>query len=397
VCTKEQTLRWRYCFIQKNVKEWNDKIIQLQLSHDIIHLKTKNMELAMDLSIKRTTHSKLDTVDWDQLEFGKYVSDHMFSCTYKNGRWQHAEIVPFSDLSISPATLALHYGQSVFEGMKAFAMQDGQINIFRIDKHHQRLNRSLRRMCMPSIQFHLFANALVELVKVDKNWMPTENGSSLYLRPFVFASEAKFGVKISDEYKFIIFSGPVPSYYQKRLKIKVERSFIRAGKGGTGFAKCAGNYGGTFYPTQLAREEGYDQVMWTDSHYNEYIEESGTMNVMFVIDGTLVTPPLSDSILDGVTRDSLLQIAAALSIPAVERPVGVTELKHAFENNKISEAFGVGTAAVVASISTIGIDGVDFILPEYSEQSIMNKLKAALEGIRTGNKVDDYGWNFMVD
>jgi branched-chain amino acid aminotransferase len=355
------------------------------------------MELATDLEIKRTTQSKLNAVDWDQLEFGKYVSDHMFTCTYKNNTWQQPEIIPFSDLSLSPTTLALHYGQSVFEGMKAFAMNDGRTNIFRMDKHHQRLNRSLRRMCMPSIPYHLFANALVELVKLDKNWIPTELGSALYLRPFVFASEAKFGVKISDEYKFIIFSGPVPSYYQTPLKIKVERSFIRAGKGGTGFAKCSGNYGGAFYPTQLAREEGYDQVMWTDSHYNEYIEESGTMNIMFVIDGTLVTPPLSDSILDGVTRDSLLQISNALSIPAVERPVGVSELKHAFESNKISEAFGVGTAAVVAPISIIGIDGADFTLPAYNEHSVMNRLKANLEAIRNGEIQDDYNWNFIVD
>jgi branched-chain amino acid aminotransferase len=297
---------------------------------------------------------------------------------------------------LSPVTLALHYGQSIFEGMKAFRMQDGSINIFRIDRHYERLNRSLHRMCMPVIPYELFSSALQQLVGIDKNWVPAEEGSALYLRPFVFASEAKFGVKISDEYKFIIVTGPVATLFQKPIKVKVERKFIRAAKGGTGYAKCAGNYGGSYYPTQLAREEGFDQVIWMDAFEHEYVEESGTMNLMFVIDGKLITPPLSDSILDGITRDSLLQIAYDLKIPAEERPIGITEIRKAFQSKTITEAFGAGTAAVVAPIESISIDNELHQLPPYNNESIMFRLKKELEAIRRGKKEDRYEWNCIL-
>ena len=355
------------------------------------------METLLHIPITKTSHSRLNEVNWKQAEFGKYVSDHMFACTYKNGEWQDPEIVPFQNISLSPTTLALHYGQSVFEGMKAFRMEDGSVNIFRIEKHHARINRSLDRMCMPSIPFDLFVSALEQLVSLDAAWVPEGEDTALYLRPFVFASEARFGVKVSEEYQFIIVTGPVPSLYQKPIKVKVERKYIRAAKGGTGYAKCSGNYGGAFYPTVKAREEGYDQVLWTDAFEHEFIEESGTMNLMFVIDGKLVTPPLSDSILDGVTRDSLLQLAGDMGIEAEERPVGVKEIIAAFKANKITEAFGAGTAAVVAPIAKIGIDGEIFELPPYHDNSIMNRLKKELEMIRTGRKEDTNGWNHPLE
>jgi branched-chain amino acid aminotransferase len=318
----------------------------------------------------------------------------MFRCTYSEGQWQDPEIVPFGDLHLSPATLALHYGQSIFEGMKAFPMIDGSINLFRIEKHFDRINRSLHRMCMPPVSMELFSASLSQLVSTDSQWVPRSQGSALYIRPFIFASEARFGVKVAEEYQFIIFSGPVGPYYQRPLRVKVEREFIRAAKGGTGYAKCAGNYGGAFYPTQLAREEGYDQVLWTDANHNEFIEESGTMNVMFVIDGQLVTPPVSDSILDGVTRDSLLQLANTLRIPAQERSIGITELAKAFREKRITEAFGAGTAAVVAPISTISIDGTDYDLP--GEYAIQQLLKKELENIRYGASPDRMGWNTVI-
>ena len=210
--------------------------------------------------------------------------------------------------------------------MKAFRTVDGHISIFRIEKHFERFNRSLERMCMPEVPFELFSNALIELVRLDRNWVPAAEGSALYLRPFVFASESRLGVKVSEEYKFIIVTGPVPTLYPKPIKVKVEKKFIRAAKGGTGYAKCAGNYGGAFYPTQKAREEGFDQVIWTDAREHEFFEESGTMNLMFVINGRMVTPPVSDSILDGVTRDFLLQLAADMNIPFEERPVSSKEV-----------------------------------------------------------------------
>ena len=354
------------------------------------------METILEIPVTKTSNSKLGEVNWKKAEFGKFVSDHMFTCTYKNGEWQEPEITPFQEIPLSPTTLALHYGQSVFEGMKAFRMEDGRVNIFRLDRHHRRLNRSLSRMCMPQIPYELFSAALLQLVALDNEWVPGGQDVALYLRPFVFASEARMGVKVSEEYKFIIVTGPVPSLYQKPVRVKVEREYIRAAKGGTGFAKCSGNYGAAFFPTQKAKEEGFDQVLWTDAYEHEYIEESGTMNLMFVIDGKLVTPPLSDSILDGVTRDSLLQIADMLGIVTEERQVSIKELLKAFENKQITEAFGAGTAAVVAPISTIGIDDELFELPPYSEQSIMFRLKNELEGIRTGKIKETNGWNFVV-
>ncbi|MGZ3838434.1 MAG: branched-chain amino acid aminotransferase [Flavisolibacter sp.] len=354
------------------------------------------METVNEVVVSPTKSSKLNSVDWNHLDFGKYVSDHMFICKYEKGAWQSPEILPFQNLSLSPNTLALHYGQSVFEGMKAFRMEDGSISIFRIDKHHQRLNRSLERMCMPPVPYELFRKALVELVRVDRDWVPEDREAALYLRPIIFASEARFGVKISDEYYFIIVSGPSAMLHQKPVKVKVERHYIRAAKGGTGYAKCAGNYGGAFYPTQKAKEEGFDQVIWTDANQHEFFEESGTMNLVFVIDDKLVTPPVSDSILEGVTRDSLLQIARQMGIPVEERPVGVSEFIQASEEGRITEAFGVGTAAVVAPISVVGIDGELYQLPPYSRTSLHAVLKQELEAIRSGRKEDTLGWNTLV-
>ena len=354
------------------------------------------MELLTEIPVRLTSHPKINEVDFDNLEFGKYVADHMLVCDYNNGEWQQPQVVPFANLLLNPATLALHYGQTVFEGLKAFYMKDGRINIFRIDKHYDRFVKSLERLCMPVPTKEIFIDGLMKLVETDKAWVPKKPGASLYLRPFMYASEAKFGIKISDEYRFIIFTGPVPELYARPIKVKVETNYARAAKGGTGFAKCGGNYGGAFYPTRLAREQGYDQVLWTDARENKFIEESGMMNVMFVLDDVLITPPLSDSILDGVTRQSLLTLAKDLGYKTEERPVEIEELERAFLGKTIREAFGAGTAAVVAPIQTIHINGIDFQLPEYNQESILNKLKKKLERIRTGVDVDTYEWNFII-
>ena len=354
------------------------------------------MEAILDIPVRKTSHSALHEVNWKNLEFGKYVSDHMFICSYRNGEWLEPQIKPFQNISLSPTALVLHYGQSIFEGMKAFRMQDGNINIFRIDKHHERINISLDRMCMPPIPYELFTTALHQLVQLDAGWVPGGEDVALYIRPFVFATEARFGVKVSEEYSFIIVTGPVPTLYQQPIKVKVERKYIRAAKGGTGYAKCSGNYGGAFYPTQKAKEEGFDQVLWTDAYEHEYFEESGTMNLMFVIDEKLITPPLSDSILDGITRDSLLEIANGLGIETEVRPVSINEILNAINEGRSVEAFGAGTAAVVAPISVIGVDDELYHLPIYSHGSIMFKLKKALEAIRTGKKEDVYGWNNIL-
>jgi branched-chain amino acid aminotransferase len=354
------------------------------------------METMTDIKLIKTKHSKLAEVDFNQLEFGKHISDHMLVADFYQGEWNAAQIVPFGNLSLSPATLALHYGQTVFEGMKAFRMQDGRVNIFRIDKHYERFNRSLRRMCMAEIPYEIFEEGMMQLIAVDKNWVPGEEGSSLYIRPFMYASEAKFGVKPSDEYRFIIFTGPVGRLFSKPIKVKVETEFIRAAKGGTGSTKCGGNYGAALYPTKLAKEQGYDNVIWTDASEHKFIEESGVMNLMFVIDDLLLTAPTSDSILDGVTRDSLLTIAKDMDITVEERPVSVEEIRLAFKKNMITEAFGAGTAAVVSPIDIIGIDGVDYKLPAYHDNNIMYRVKKRLDAIRFGTAEDKYGWNFIV-
>lgn len=354
------------------------------------------MELLTEIAVRKTTHSKIDEVDFSKLEFGKYIADHMLVCDYAAGEWQQPMIVPFANLSLNPATLALHYGQTVFEGMKAFRMNDGRITIFRIEKHYERFVKSLDRMCMAAPSKEIFMDGLIKLIELDKAWVPGQPGAALYLRPFVYASEAKFGVKISEQFRFIIFTGPVPELYAKPISVKVETNYIRAAKGGTGFAKCGGNYGGAYYPTKLAREQGYDQVLWTDGKENKFIEESGMMNVMFVINDVLVTPPLSDSILDGVTRDSLLTLAANLGYETEERQVSIDELEKAFHSGTISEAFGAGTAAVVAPIQTIHINGIDYHLPGYNNESLLSKIKQQLENIRTGLEEDVHGWNCII-
>lgn len=356
------------------------------------------MEALASIVTHRTNRSRLNEVDFNHLEFGKYIADHMLVCDHKDGAWQTPAIMPFGDLALSPTTLGLHYGQAIFEGLKAFRLKNGRVSIFRPQKHYQRLLRTVERMAMPSMTEEMFVEGLRELIRVDEAWVPRNiPGAGLYIRPFMFASEAKFGVKISDEYKYIVFSGPVAPAFARAIRVKVETDYVRAARGGTGSAKCAGNYGGAFYPTQKAREAGYDQVLWTDAKEHRFIEESGMMNAMFVIGGTLVTPPLSDSILDGITRDSLLQVARYLGIPTEERPVSIDELEASFRNNTLTEAFGAGTAAVVAPIDTIHIKGKDHRLPAYNSNSIMFRLRDKLEAMRTGVEEDIFGWNDVIE
>lgn len=352
------------------------------------------MNYQINIEQTKNPHWSKDLVE--RGEFGAVISDHMFVANFEAGKWINPKVVPYQNLSLNPAILALHYGQSVFEGMKAFKMQDGTVSIFRIEKHLERLNKSLDRMCMPTIPADLFHAALLAFVKTDQNWVPDGEGHSLYIRPFVFASEARFGVKIAEEYMFVIFGGPVGPYYGSPLKIKVETHFARATRGGTGFAKCAGNYGASFFPTRLAKEEGFDQILWTDGRENKYIEESGTMNVMFIINGQLITPSTSDSILDGITRDSLLSITNEMDMPVEIKKISVDDLEKALKANHVSEAFGTGTAAVVAPIEPISINGHNYILPVADEHSFMMRAKKKLMHIRTGVEADKFSWNTIV-
>lgn len=349
----------------------------------------------MEHTISITSQTERKVTDTKSLPFGKIPTEHMFIAEYKDGKWQKAQVVPFHDLTLSPLALCLHYGQTVFEGMKAFMMDDGHISIFRIDKHYERFTKSLKRMCMPAVPQKLFTDAIHQLVKLDSDWVPREADGSLYIRPFMIATEDRIGVKVSDEYLFMVVCSPAFQYYSKPLKVKIETNFVRAAEGGTGNAKCGGNYGGAFYPTQLAKEAGYDQVLWTDSVHNEFIEESGTMNAMFFIDNVLITPQLTGTILDGVTRDSLLTIARAKGITVEERQISYDELIKAFEAGKRVEAFGAGTAAVVAPIEIIAIGHKEYKC--YIEQdAMMYQLQKELLNIRKGAIPDVNKWNYII-
>lgn len=349
------------------------------------------------IAVERIKKSRISETDFNNLEFGKYISDHMFVAAYDAGKWQEPKIVPFGEMQMTPAILALHYGQSVFEGLKAFKNNNGDISIFRPQKHSSRLNKSLERMCMPLISEEMFLQSLHALLEVDQEWIPTSEGASLYIRPLVFATESRFGVKISDQYLFVVMTSPVGAYFSKPLRVKIEETFVRAAEGGTGYAKCAGNYGGAFYPTQLARQQGFDQVLWTDAKEHKYIDEAGVMNVMFVLDGKLVTPKLSTAILDGVTRDSIVKLAPSLGINVEERPVSVAEVVEGFASGKLTEAFGAGTAAVVSPIATITVSGKDYHLPAAGPESFQQRVKQKLNNIRMGVEPDTFGWNYVIN
>lgn len=348
------------------------------------------------IAVEQTKNSRLKEVDFDNLGFGTYISDHMLVAEYDKGQWSEPKIMPFGNLPMTPAMLSLHYGQAIFEGMKAFRMKDGKINIFRVQRHYQRMLKSLARMCMPGMSEELFTSSLEAIVKCDEKWVPGSEGCSLYIRPVVFASENRLGVKVSDQYLFVIMTSPVGPYFSKPVRLKVELEYVRAAEGGTGFAKCAGNYGGAFYPTQLAREQGFDQVIWTDAKEHKYIDESGAMNIMFVMDGKLVTPQLSSSILDGITRSTLIQLAKDMGITVEERKVSIEEIEKSIQNGKLTEAFGAGTAAVVSPVATINIHGKDLHLPAVTDSALMMRLKKKLNDMRTGIAADVHGWNHIL-
>ena len=348
------------------------------------------------IEIRKTTQSRIAEVDFSNLVFGRSFSDHMLVSVYKDGQWGKTEIVPYGNLSFSPAMASLHYGQTIFEGMKAYKDANGEVLLFRPFDNWKRFNLSAERLCMPAVPEEVFIGGLQELIRLDHEWVPKGAGQSLYIRPFMFAADEYIGVKPSDTYYFVIFTCPVGNYYSKPVKVKVETEFIRAAEGGVGAAKCGGNYGGSLYPAKLALEQGYDQLIWTDAKEHRYVEESGTMNVMFVIDGKLVTPAVSSSILDGVTRKSIVAVAQYWNMPVEERRVSVDEVIEAAKTGKLEAAFGAGTAAVVSPFSHIAFEGVDYELPPMDEKSFPVRVKEFLDQIRTGKTEDIFGWTLKV-
>lgn len=343
------------------------------------------------IKITQTNHSKISQVDFDNIPFGKVFSDHMFTMEYSNGTWHDFQITPFSNISFSPAISSLHYGQSIFEGMKAYR-KNGEVYTFRAKDNFTRLNQSAERMCMPAIPNELVMEGLRELLKLDREWIPENETSSLYIRPFMFATDEYVGIRPSEKYKFMIFCCPVGSYYTEPLKVKIETHYTRAANGGVGQAKAAGNYASSLYPAKLAKEQGYHQLLWTDSKEHKYIEESGTMNVMFVIDDVLITPPLSGTILPGITRNSVLEIAQDWGYHVEERQITVDEVIEAAKNGSLQEAFGAGTAATIAQIEVIGHEGTDYVLPEIANRIFSNKVLDFLNNIKRGQEIDKWGW-----
>ena len=354
------------------------------------------MSHSLDIKITKTSASRLKGTDFNDLPFGRIFSDHMFVADYADEKWQNFQIMPYGDLSLSPAIASLHYGQTFFEGLKAYKHPDGKVVVFRPDKNAERFNLSAQRMCMPELPAEIFLQSIASLVNLDKDWIPTSPGTSLYIRPYMFATDPYLGVQPSKTYKYIILTCPVGAYFSKPLKVKVETKYSRASEGGFGFAKTGGNYGGSLYPAQEALKEGFDQIIWTDGRDHAYIEELGAANVMFMIDGTLITPSTRDTILKGVTRDTVLTLARKWSIPIEERRVSVAEVIEGLKNGKLTEAFGAGTAATIAPIASIGYEGSVYILPDQSKAEFSNKVLKTLNDMRYGLSPDEFGWNYVI-
>ena len=346
--------------------------------------------------IRTIQKSKIESVDFDNLSFGTIFSDHMFVCDYADGAWDEPKIIPYAPIQLDPSASALHYGQAIFEGMKAYKDDHGEVWLFRPDQNIKRLNKSAERLAIPQFPEDLFLEGLHKLIDLDSDWVQSGVGNSIYIRPFMFASEACVQASPAKEYRIMIICTPVSSYYNSgEVRVKIADHFSRAPQGGTGYAKAAGNYAGQFYPTQLAIDEGYQQIIWTDAATHQYIEEAGTMNLFFYIGDKLITAPISDSILDGVTRKSVLELAKDLGIQVETRQLSVSELVEASKNNTLKEIFGSGTAVVVLPIHGFGYKGEDFQLPK-SEDSLALKLKSNLTSIQYNRTDDPYGWRVKV-
>ncbi len=350
----------------------------------------------LKISVKKVSNSNLPDIVFSNIIFGKVYSDHMFVADYYDGEWKNFSIEPYQHLQIAPGACALHYGQSVFEGMKAYRDNDGEVLLFRPYDNFRRMNLSAKRICMPELPEEVFIGGLNELLKVDKGWVPDHPGTSLYIRPFMFATDEYIGLKPSESYKFIIFTCPVGPYYSEPLRVKIEKDYVRAFPGGTGYAKVAGNYAGSLEPARIAQKEGYHQLIWTDGVEHKYIEESGTMNLMFVINDILITPELDDTILHGITRNSVIALARDWGMTVEERKIAVDEVIESIKDGSMKEAFGVGTAATIAHIRVIANDGVDHTLPAVDENAFSNRVFETLEKYKRGLAEDKFNWIIRV-
>ena len=348
------------------------------------------------MKVTRVQETKINSVDFENLIFGKTFTDHMFLCHFRDGKWQTPEIKPYQALTLDPSASVFHYGQAVFEGMKAFKDDNQKVWLFRPEENFKRINLSAKRLQIPEFPESFFFEGLNMMLQLDQEWVRPGSGNSLYVRPFVFASQPSVQASASMEYTFMIICAPVKSYYSGgEINVLIAEEYSRAANGGVGYAKAAGNYAAQFYPTSEALKKGFQQIIWTDASTHEYLEEAGTMNIFFKINGTLVTSPTNDRILDGITRKSIIAIAKHEGIPVEERPIKISELKEAHQNGSLEEVFGTGTAVVVLPIHSFSHQETSYSLPKQTPLAL--KLKEKLVGIQYNASEDPFGWRQAVN
>ncbi|WP_053978425.1 branched-chain amino acid aminotransferase [Mangrovimonas xylaniphaga] len=351
--------------------------------------------MSYNINIKTVEKSKVDTVDFNNIPLGTTFTDHMFICDYENGQWVNPRIEPLAPIATHPAAMALHYGQAIFEGMKATVGADGCPRLFRAEKNAARLNTSADRMGMPHFPEDLFVEGLKQLVALEHNWIPPAEGSALYLRPFMYADEPFIGMRAANHYKFIIMASPSGPFFSKRIKLWAEKKYVRAVEGGTGEAKAAGNYAAAIRPTELAKAKGYDQVLWLDAVEHRYIQEVGTMNIFFKIDGKFITPKRDGAILDGITRMSVMDVLKAKGFEVVEHPITIDEIKEAAKLGTLEEAFGTGTAVGIAYIQEIGMG--DEVIHVSDDSPVGLDVNDTLNAIKTGKIEDPFNWIIKIE
>jgi len=348
-----------------------------------------------NIDITLTTNKKKKPA-FSQLEFGKAFTDHMFVWNYTEGKgWHDARIIPYQPITLDPAATVFHYGQTVFEGLKAYLTKEEEVLLFRPDENMKRFNRSNDRLCMPAFDEEFALNALKELIKIDRDWIPGAEGTSLYIRPFMIATQPYLGVAPSKEYQFMIILSPVGSYYKEGInpvKIAVESEFVRAVKGGTGNAKTAGNYASSLKASEVASKKGYSQVLWLDGREQQYIEEVGSMNIFFKINGEVITPELNGSILEGITRKSIIELLTYWDVPVVEKRISIHEIHEAYQQGLLEEAFGTGTAAVISPVGELLWRNESMVINDGKTGELAKKLYDSLTGIQNGTQPDPFGW-----
>jgi branched-chain amino acid aminotransferase len=354
------------------------------------------MVAAAGINITKVETSKLTEMALENLPFGRYFTDHMLEADYEDGEWKNVEIKPYQPLLLEPSLAALHYGQAIFEGIKAYKLEDGSAAIFRPHDNFKRFNISAERMNMPVVPEEIFMEGMRMLVELDKNWIPSLPDHSLYIRPFMFSSDPVIGVKPSETYKFLIILSPTGPYYSAPMKIYVEENYTRAAPGGVGFSKNAGNYGASMLATALAKKEGYDQVLWTDAFEHKYLQEVGTMNVFFIIGNKAVTPSLEDgTILAGVTRDSAITVLKEMGLEVSETKISIDELMDAHKNGQLREVFGTGTAATISLIKELRYKDYTMLF-DTAQWTVAPELKKRLNAIREGKTQDTHGWMYKI-